>query len=304
MALARIDNQPLDGHRNFSRKVLTWVAYSFRLLTVNELLCALAIDPGDLKFSKSKVPLIKDVTGLCAGLVIIDRISDVVRLVHPTMQTYFNTQAMRSDSRFSGTLAKMAEICLTYLSFGTSDGQDSPDDSDNDSDNVGLFKRNLPEVDGCDSTGGSHYLTGSTSPHADLHDSKNDGSHSPKSLAESITPLLNADPHDLDVRSETDPESSDIDDNASEASSDNLSGDDSQSTTYDLANALEHYAVRYWCEHARCHSEQSENCSTTLYATVFLYNDMSRNTLVQYMQDIYMYEMPVSQDCILLQSLA
>jgi len=88
-------------------------------------------------------------------------------------------------------------------------------------------------------------------------------------------------------------------------------GDDSQSMTYDphssysyLVDALEDYTVHYWGKHACRNSKQSKNCSTTLYATVFLYNDMSRNALVQYMQDIYMYEMPVSQDCILLQSLA
>jgi ankyrin repeat protein/chitinase len=258
--LDRINKLP-DGIPHFSFKVLCWVAYSFRPLTVNELCCALAIDPGDPDFDGEKIPLKEDISNLCAGLVVVDHISDVVRLVHPTLQTYFNMDSVRKDPRFSEVLAKMAEICLNCLSFCRSGG---PDGSDDD---------------------GSHSPTSPSSPqrvsfNADPHDSDHDGSHSPRSLTASISPPPKANPYDSS--SETDPDQpGDAGDDYSEAGpgkSDDL-----------FRYALKDYAVRYWGEHARRDSEQSENCSTTLCAIDFLCDDAKREDLVSYMWEIDTY---------------
>ena len=304
LALARIDNQAFEGHRAFSHKVLCWVAYTFRPLTVPELLCALAVDPGDSEFNRDKVALVMDITSLCAGLVIVDHISGVVRLVHQTMQTYFNTQAVKTDPRFSGILTRMAEICLTCLSFrpnedasdGLEDGSDGPDGLD-DASADGDLESTSPETDGYDSDGNSHSLI-HDSFEDDSHDSDGEGSPpSPRSPPKSTDLVAEADSDDAaSVTLETDLDESDItDDNSSNTGSDNPDNDDGRSTTKDpnnwsLADALLNYAVCYWGEHFSSHSAHSDNNSVLLYAADFLCDDVKRNMLTQNMHNWGIYK--------------
>ncbi|KAE9392517.1 hypothetical protein BT96DRAFT_887956, partial [Gymnopus androsaceus JB14] len=117
LAIQRIIRQPHENHRSFALKVLTWVAYSERLLTVHELLHALAIEPGDSHFDINKIPLVEDITGLCAGLIIVNSITQVVQLVHPSMKAYFSSIRAKGDQEFMPIASNMALICLTCLSF-------------------------------------------------------------------------------------------------------------------------------------------------------------------------------------------
>ena len=294
LALERIDNQPIEGHRSFSRKVICWVAYSFRPLTVDELLFALAVDPGDRKFQISKVSLVEDVTSLCAGLVIIDQDSNVVRLVHPTMQTYFDAQDFRNDSRFKETVEKMADICLTCISFGVTRHELVDDDSssgshdevrlhsDNDADDFseddGVSRKHivkvLPTMSGYNSDNSNRSPTQPSTPqqalvtfNAPTLDNKG---NSPRSLS----------------RSTTRPgEVSDTDDNLAEADPPRYRYNRKFTRRYRdyLDEGLVSYAVRYWGEHARRHSEQSEKSSAIVHATALLCDEAQRQRLVAFM---------------------
>jgi hypothetical protein len=49
---------------------------------------------------------------ICAGLVVADEKSDIVRLVHDTTQEYFEWVSLFSNAKTDITIA-----CVTYLSF-------------------------------------------------------------------------------------------------------------------------------------------------------------------------------------------
>jgi hypothetical protein len=49
----------------------------------------LAVEVGESEFDEENLPEVAYMVSLCAGLVTIDKISDIVRLVHYTAQAYF-----------------------------------------------------------------------------------------------------------------------------------------------------------------------------------------------------------------------
>lgn len=77
------------GFRMLAENALLWIVSARRPLKVVELLQALAIDETELVFDDDNVPQVEDVISACAGLVIVDEESNVVRLVHYTTQEYF-----------------------------------------------------------------------------------------------------------------------------------------------------------------------------------------------------------------------
>ena len=112
-AMQRIESQN-DDDRQLAERVLYWISYALRPLTVEELQHALAVEPGESKLDEDNIPDEELLTSLCAGLVIVDKESNIIRLVHYTTQEYFNS--IRA-SRFPGAQTSIASTCLTYLSF-------------------------------------------------------------------------------------------------------------------------------------------------------------------------------------------
>src|ERR1700675_315706 len=68
----------------------------------------------DTSLNEDKLPDEDMLVSVCAGLVVIDQHSDIIRLVHFTTQKYFDH--VRA-SRFPSVPAEIVEICITYLSF-------------------------------------------------------------------------------------------------------------------------------------------------------------------------------------------
>ena len=97
-----------------ANKVLSWISYAYRPLTVEELRCALAVTPGQPTFDEDAMTLESTLVSVCAGLVTIDPKSTIIRLVHYTTQEFF--EKIR-DSRFPTAQADITLTCLTYLSF-------------------------------------------------------------------------------------------------------------------------------------------------------------------------------------------
>ena len=114
-ALERIDGQ-LAEDRILARRALSWISYAQRPLTTVELCHALAIEPGDKALNVDNIYDVEDIISVCAGLIIVDEESSIIRLVHYTTQEYFE----RVRSEWHPCIQKeIAVACLTYLSFDT-----------------------------------------------------------------------------------------------------------------------------------------------------------------------------------------
>ncbi|KAL9625602.1 MAG: hypothetical protein Q9160_000315 [Pyrenula sp. 1 TL-2023] len=113
-AMDRSEGQ-IQNSTKLAKRVISWIVYARRPLTSVELRHALAVELGETRFDESNLPDIDDMVSVCAGLVIVDQESDIIRLVHYTTQEYFERTA---KVLFPDAQRDITEICVTYLSFG------------------------------------------------------------------------------------------------------------------------------------------------------------------------------------------
>jgi hypothetical protein len=125
-ALHRIESQ-LEGHRELARKTLSWITLAKRPLTTVEICCALAVEPDEDEVDPENVVTSGDLVSVCAGLVVVDQESAVIRLVHYTTQEYFERTG---DAWNPGGKLHIATTCLTYLSFSTFRSSSSSSDEE------------------------------------------------------------------------------------------------------------------------------------------------------------------------------
>ena len=97
--------------KDLAHKAILWVSNAARLLKVQELRCALAIEPGDEAFDEDGLYHIETIVSVCCGLLTVEEQSQNVRLVHYTAQEYLSE---RKDPKAN---EEMAITCLTYLCF-------------------------------------------------------------------------------------------------------------------------------------------------------------------------------------------
>ena len=97
-----------------AEQVLSWISYAERPITVKEIQSALAVELDDTDLSEEALPDEDLLVSTCAGLVTIDRESNVMRLVHYTAQQYF--ERIRIE-RFPTAQTQIVSTCLAYLSF-------------------------------------------------------------------------------------------------------------------------------------------------------------------------------------------
>lgn len=116
-AMGRIEEQ-LKDQKELARKVLSWITYAKRPLATLELQHALSveIEPADPELDEDNLPQIEDMVSVCAGLVIVDEETDIIRLAHYTTEEYFQRTG---EKWFPNAEADMAKICVAYLSFDT-----------------------------------------------------------------------------------------------------------------------------------------------------------------------------------------
>ena len=79
-AVKRIRTQCLDDS-NLAERVIYWVTYSIRPLLLQEIRCALAIEPGMTELGEDDLDDEESLISVCAGLVVVDDKSSLVRLV-------------------------------------------------------------------------------------------------------------------------------------------------------------------------------------------------------------------------------
>ena len=100
-------------------RVLSWITYTRRPLSVDELRHGLAVEYGDnevqdTEFDPENLLSPRSQIDVCAGLVVIDPRSQIIRLVHYTTQEYFDKKRSRL---FEDAEIDISTACLTYLSY-------------------------------------------------------------------------------------------------------------------------------------------------------------------------------------------
>lgn len=112
-AMTRIQDQE-PKRKALAMKILTWIVHSKIPLTMGELQHALAVRENSDELDENYIPRSEIILSLCAGLVIVDEESDVVRLVHYTTQEYFERQ---QKVWFEDAETEITIICGIYLSI-------------------------------------------------------------------------------------------------------------------------------------------------------------------------------------------
>ncbi|KAH7159361.1 nucleoside phosphorylase domain-containing protein, partial [Fusarium sp. MPI-SDFR-AT-0072] len=88
-AMERINRQEM-GLRELAIRVLSWITCAKRQLTTTEFQHALATKMGNPVLDTGDLVPIEDIISVCAGLVVVDKESDIIRLAHYTTQHYLN----------------------------------------------------------------------------------------------------------------------------------------------------------------------------------------------------------------------
>ncbi|KAH8125152.1 ankyrin repeat protein [Trichoderma asperelloides] len=113
--MRRIQDQG-PGFQRLALQALSWISCSMKQLSTIELQTALAVEKDSHEIDKDNIAEIKDLVSACAGLVIVDERSNIVRLVHYTTQEYF--QRTQRDW-FPDAQNEITSACLTYITFDT-----------------------------------------------------------------------------------------------------------------------------------------------------------------------------------------
>ncbi|RPA92065.1 hypothetical protein L873DRAFT_1711562, partial [Choiromyces venosus 120613-1] len=94
-------------------EVLMWLSHSERPLHADELCYALGIVIESTDHDRDNVPQIEALSKYCQGLVVVEKQTSTVRLMHLTLQKYLRDH----PSLFERTHSLIAETCLTHLNF-------------------------------------------------------------------------------------------------------------------------------------------------------------------------------------------
>ena len=109
--LQQIKEQKDDWPR-LGMEVLMWVSHAKRPLRIDELCHALAVDVEATDLDPQKIRLQDTVLGSCLGLVMVDKKTSIVRLIHNTLQEYLSRPGILPNVH-----KILGETCLAYLNY-------------------------------------------------------------------------------------------------------------------------------------------------------------------------------------------
>ncbi|KAH9882828.1 hypothetical protein J1614_000194 [Plenodomus biglobosus] len=112
-ALARIDEYP-EEDKLLVKKVLAYIYCAKRPLSVEEMCHALSIETGHTELDETAFPVMEIIFSISVGLIRVDEKSNLVTLVHQTLQEYL---AKDPSKLLHQPELEMAKTCLTYLSL-------------------------------------------------------------------------------------------------------------------------------------------------------------------------------------------
>jgi len=96
-------------------RALMWVSYSERPLLAKELCDALGVEIGSTDLDPENIPAMRTLLSSCLGLLTVEASSSTVRLMHFTLQDHL----LNDPTLFHIPHSTIAEVCLTYLNFGS-----------------------------------------------------------------------------------------------------------------------------------------------------------------------------------------
>lgn len=111
--MKRIQSQR-KGLCDLAFKAMAWIVHAYRPLKKLELQHALATTKGDVALNFKNITDIEQLVSVCAGLVTVDKQSDVISLVHHTTREYFHRKGAKW---FPTAQDEIALTCAAYLSF-------------------------------------------------------------------------------------------------------------------------------------------------------------------------------------------
>ncbi|KAJ5933640.1 ankyrin repeat-containing domain protein [Penicillium verhagenii] len=97
-AMGRIEQQSND-EAQLAKKLISWIIFAFRPLTLTELHQALAV---------------KQMLSVCAGLITYNERNHIVELVHRTTKEFFENEGLEF---LSASHREIGEACIRYLSY-------------------------------------------------------------------------------------------------------------------------------------------------------------------------------------------
>ncbi|KAF5242673.1 hypothetical protein FANTH_8582 [Fusarium anthophilum] len=109
--MERIYNQR-QGYKELAQKVLLWIVHACKPLTTVQLSHTLAFDEVRSVYDEDNIPELQDIISVCNGLVVVDKESDIIRLVHYTAQQYFEH---KRECWFPDAEWTIASTCLAML---------------------------------------------------------------------------------------------------------------------------------------------------------------------------------------------
>src|SRR6266480_5615711 len=110
-SIKRIQEGP---YKELALQVLAWISRAKRPLYLEELRHALAVEHKDTFFNEEGLIDEDLLLAVCAGLVLIDENSKLVRLVHSTLQKHL--EIFRGEL-FPDAELMISQTCLTYMSY-------------------------------------------------------------------------------------------------------------------------------------------------------------------------------------------
>lgn len=114
--MTRIQQQK-DSLVRQAKKIIVWIHLAERPLTIDELLCSLAVRDGDTSFDPTGIPIRKTLLNCCLGLVVVDQETSTVRLVHYSLDEHLQDQNKIFGHTKAQWHSKIARTCLTFLKF-------------------------------------------------------------------------------------------------------------------------------------------------------------------------------------------
>lgn len=110
-AMTRIDNQEASFIQ-LADKILAWIMFAQRPLTIVELQHTLAIEKREPELDRENITIVEESVSVCVGLMVIDQETSTIQQVHYTTQEYFRKICIQ---RFLNVQKLTAAACLTYL---------------------------------------------------------------------------------------------------------------------------------------------------------------------------------------------
>lgn len=119
-------SQSLGEPYQLGMEILTWTYLTERKLEIDKLRHALAVmDSAGDSLNPSDLPFETGLTDCCYGLVVFDKETSSVRLVHKSLPDFLKKK-YESQELFQSGHRDIARTCLKYMRFGDTDITSDP----------------------------------------------------------------------------------------------------------------------------------------------------------------------------------